>query len=317
MSGPDGIPPTSIPLGVDISNPFNPLFAGVILSCIGLGIILGQTWTYIFHNHDVWMLRALVLLVFLLEVAFTCSDVEAIQHYLVANFGNLALLSQVTTGTVVGQTVTSISIFCVHCFFMTRVWLIGKFRWSVLPIGGLATAALAAGLFIAARSAIHHDTFQNPVYKLPFGIETGCAAAADILVTFQLCYHFLNVRTEIKRTNKIIEQLFQHMLTRGVFVTMGQICLIRIPIRMPFYFILSKNYAITMFAILNSRDKFRKIAGDVITDSNFSYVLNTRTQTGRSGDTISFNQPESRNITENEDDRNGQQKIQTLITPDH
>ncbi|KAF5367993.1 hypothetical protein D9758_004408 [Tetrapyrgos nigripes] len=60
MSEPDGFPSTSIPLGVDISNSFNALFASIILSCIGLGIILAQAWTYIFNNQDVWMLRTLV-----------------------------------------------------------------------------------------------------------------------------------------------------------------------------------------------------------------------------------------------------------------
>ncbi|KAF5367981.1 hypothetical protein D9758_004422 [Tetrapyrgos nigripes] len=314
MSKPDGFlsTSTSIPLGVDISNPFNEIFAGVILSCICVGIIFAQTWTYIFNNQDVWMLRTLVL-----------------QDYLVANFGNLFLLNQLSIGTVIGQTVSSISIFCVHCFFMTRVWLVGRFRWILLPIGVLATAALVAGFVIAAHASVRKsfDLFQDSTFKLQFGIETCCAAVADVLVTFQLCYHFFQFRTGIQKTDKLIQKVIQAMVTRGVLVTMGQICLIATYYAgtnklywIPFYFNMSKIYAITMYnpltpllvAILNSRGRFRRIAGDV-TDGSFSFVMTSIIQTHQSENTFSFSQPESRNITENEDHRHGQQKVQVLL----
>ncbi|KAF5367979.1 hypothetical protein D9758_004420 [Tetrapyrgos nigripes] len=208
---------------------------------------------------------------------------------------------------------------------MTRIWLIGKFRWILLPIGLLATAALVAGFFLVAH-LLHHsfDVANDPIFKLQFGIETCCAAAADVLITFHLCYHFFQFRTGIKRTDKLIQKLIQALVTRGVGVTMGQICVIATCYAgagqlywMTFYFNLSKLYAITMFVILNSREKFRGMAGDVVTDSDFSYVMNSRLQTHRSENTISFNHPESRNIPENEDERNEQQKVQVLvITPE-
>ncbi|KAF5345744.1 hypothetical protein D9758_011872 [Tetrapyrgos nigripes] len=312
MSEHDGFPSTSIPLGIDISNSFNGLFAGIIISCICLGIILAQTWSYIFNNQDVWMLRILMLLVFLLELGFTCAEVQLLQNDLVANFGNLSSLTQITIGSIVGQAVTAISIFCVHCFFMTRVWLIGKFRWTLLPIGVLATASLVAGFLNVAHTSINKsvDVFQDPIFQLQFGIQAGCAAVADVLVTFHLCCHFFQFRTGINRTDKLIQQLIQSLVTRGVLVTMGQIC--HITIRTPFYYNMSHIYAITMFAILNSREKLRRIAGDVVIDSDFSYAMNSRLQTHQTENSISFNQPESKNISENEDHRNGQQKVQVL-----
>ncbi|KAF5311270.1 hypothetical protein D9758_018726 [Tetrapyrgos nigripes] len=208
---------------------------------------------------------------------------------------------------------------------MTRVWLIGKFRWILLPIGLLATAALVAGFFLVAH--LSHNSFdvvRDPILRLQFGIETCCAAVADVLVTFHLCYHFFQFRTGIRRTDKLIQKLIQALVTRGVLVTMGQICVIatfyagaRQLYWMTFYFNLSKLYAITMFAILNSREKFRGIAGDVVTDGDFSYAMNSRLQTRRSENTISFNHPESRTITKNEDRRNEQQKVKVLvITPE-
>ncbi|KAF5367988.1 hypothetical protein D9758_004407 [Tetrapyrgos nigripes] len=207
----------------------------------------------------------------------------------------------------VGQTVASISIFCVHCFFMTRVWLIGKFHWILLPIGGFATAALVAGFFGVADSLQHKsfDEFQHPLIKLLLGIEACCAALADVLVTFQLCYSFFQFRTGIRRTDKLIQRLIQFLVTRGVLITISQICYLAIYYAgierlywMPFHFIMGKIYVITMFAILNSREKLRRIAGDVVTDGDFSYAMNSRLQTGQSENTISFNQPEFRNITE-------------------
>ncbi|KAF5344792.1 hypothetical protein D9758_014425 [Tetrapyrgos nigripes] len=209
---------------------------------------------------------------------------------------------------------------------MTRVWLIGKFRWILLPIGLLATAALVAGFFLVVH--LPHNSFDvvhDPTLRLVFGVETCCAAVADVLVTFHLCYHFFQFRTGIKRTDKLVQKLIQALVTRGVFVTMGQICVIATFYAgvgqlywMTFYCNLSKLYAITMFAILNSREKLRRIAGDVVTDGDFSYAMNSRIQTRRAENTISFNHPESGTITENDDHRNEQQKVKVfVITPDH
>ncbi|KAF5372625.1 hypothetical protein D9758_005268 [Tetrapyrgos nigripes] len=88
-------------------------------------------------------------------------------------------------------------------------------------------AAHFAGLLESAYIAMHtsFDAFLNPTYRVQAGIENCCAALVDILVTFQLCYHFFKFRTGIKRTNKLVEQLIQALVTRGVLVTMGQICL--------------------------------------------------------------------------------------------
>jgi len=183
-------------------------------------------------------------------------------------------------------------VFCVEVFFASRVWLLKQFHWTVpLVIILSALGAAAAGLATVVTQ------FQNPALvfigtdtrpRVEIGFDSILSAFSDIVVTTALCWAFARSQTGIKRTDTLLQKLFQYTVTRGLFVSLDQTIFVIIYLIkpeklwwMPFHLSFSKVYVITMVAMLNSRDSLRNDldSGAVITDSDMRRVTDGTSRT--------------------------------------
>ncbi|KIK58929.1 hypothetical protein GYMLUDRAFT_262265 [Collybiopsis luxurians FD-317 M1] len=318
-------PLSAFPLGVDVSAEFDGIFYGNIISAVLFGITIVQAWLYVNNNRDKWWMRCFVAFLMyairivtsrttvdlngscsMLDLTSTFLGAQILHHYFVANFGNLLNMTLVSKPVVITDVVTVVVVFCVQSFFVSRVWLLGNFHWTIPAFSAaMAVAAMVSGLAGVAQmfTEISVTEFEMADLKLKVGLEAGFAAVADILATAALSWSFYQSRTGIQRTDTLLQKLLQYTVTRGLFVTVAQTTFLIMWLVQtdrlwwtPFYFNLTKIYVITMVAMLNSRESLRATAGTVVTSSDMRFAARSglsQSQTQQSGNAFTLDKPGS------------------------
>jgi len=171
--------------------------------------------------------------------------------------------------------------------------LVGTFHWIVpvliiIPAIGAVAAGIATVVGEFQDASLTNFLAVRP--KLEVGLDAGLASFSDLVATTALCWSFNSVQTGIKRTDTLLQKLFQYTVTRGLFVTINQtVFLILFLVKpeklwwMPFHLSLSKVYVITMVAMLNSRQSLRNnssASNGIITDSDIMPGHSTNNRSG-------------------------------------
>ncbi|KAE9385393.1 hypothetical protein BT96DRAFT_595959 [Gymnopus androsaceus JB14] len=279
------VPLTALPLGVDLSASVDGIFYGYALSTVLFGITIVQAWIYINTNHDKWPLRVLVATLVLADFTTTCLDTQILHHLFIANFGNLAVLTVLPLTFMIEVLITTIIVFCGDMFFISRVWLLKQFHWSVsvlmfvTSVGAAGAGTLVTVQDLGNRSLNSSLTLRAS--RLAVASHIGLALFTNIIATIALCWSFAKSHTGMKRTDTLLQKLFQYTVTRGILVTVTLILFMILYLAqpetlawLPFHLSLSKVYVITMVAMLNSRDTLRKdlVRGTAITSSEIPSI---------------------------------------------
>jgi len=283
---------SSLPSGADISGTLDGFFYGYAVSTVLFGITVVQTWMYINDNNDKWPFRLLVAAMVLGDFATTCLDTQSVHHYVISNFGDLDVITTITTPMAIEYLLTLIIVFCIQIFFAVRVWRIGSFHWTVYAsIVLTAVGSLAAGLSAAGQLVMDNSLLGLAAVNSQFevGWECGLSALSDLITTIALCWSFSHSQTGIKRTDTLLQRFFQYTVTRGVLVTLDQTLFLVFFLTkterlwwLPFHLCSSKIYVNTMVAMLNSRNSLRTKFDNkngVITDSDLPGYSSTQTAT--------------------------------------
>ncbi|KAH7908455.1 hypothetical protein BJ138DRAFT_1157611 [Hygrophoropsis aurantiaca] len=262
--------PPEAPLGTagtNIARGYDGQFVGILLATCFTGIIIVQGWIYMNNNQDSWMLRCLVFFLILADFTINALDLKVMHRNLVQNFGDLEALDQARLDIIFEYAFSVIVVFLVQLFFLTRVYLIKKERWW-LPI---SIGAFAVGGFVTGIMAVHLlDKHPRVAFitstqsKILVGINGAFSVAADVLITLCLTWSLSTAEDGVKRSDKILQKLLRYTVSRGLLVTVAQLLFLILYFAnpdalwwVPFHFILSKLYVITMFYRLNERASTR------------------------------------------------------------
>ncbi|KAJ7121252.1 hypothetical protein C8R43DRAFT_1136513 [Mycena crocata] len=275
-------PFSALPNGVNIASAVDPMFVGIMLCPLFLGIILAQSWTYYNSNNDGWMLRSFVGILVALDISSTALTSEMAHIYLIQNFGDLAGLTLLPRSSIVEVLLNVIICTMVELFFARRVYLISQ-RKIIMPaiitlfaIGGLVAGILLV-VDVSGTPTIAHLATDR--MKVETAVCNTFEAMSDLLSTIALSWAFYTSRGGIKSTNTLLERLLGFTVARGGLVTVAQfltlILYVTQPTKlnwMPVHFMLGKLSVITMVVILNSRDSLRRQNGktSLVSDSNFT-----------------------------------------------
>ncbi|KAH7908456.1 hypothetical protein BJ138DRAFT_1128448 [Hygrophoropsis aurantiaca] len=262
--------PPAAPLGTvgtNIAGEYDGQFVGIVLAACLSGITIVQGWIYVNDNRDSWMLRCLVLCLILADLTTSALDLKVMHRNLVENFGDLEALVQAHLDIISEYALTVVVVFLVQLFFLTRIYLLKQKRWWLPTVIG----AFAAGGFVTGIMAIHllnqHPRvafLTNTESKILFGVNGGFSVAADVLITLCLTWSLASAKRGIKRSDNILQKLLLYIVSRGLLVAITQLLFLILYLVkpgalwwVPFHFILSKLYVITMVAMLNGRTSFR------------------------------------------------------------
>ncbi|ESK98382.1 hypothetical protein Moror_132 [Moniliophthora roreri MCA 2997] len=299
-------PVTSLPNGIDLSAQEDPVYYGFVVSTLYedeplhrrlpnlsktvrlTGITIVQAWIYINTNTDRWALRMLVASLILLDMATLVLNVVFIHHDYIANFGNLSAISEIPPSAM-SLLPTALVDCCVqddssgdpsyyyHCLHNAAVLRESDIH-TVHRTVPFFVAVSSAGALISGLAGIA-NAFRHPVeqaidsveFKIEIGTSSALSLLCDLVATIALLWSFRAFRTGFRRTDTALQTLIEYTITRGVLVTVVQVCIIISYVIRPdrffwlaFHMAEGKIYVITMIAMLNSRTALRRAQVSVV-----------------------------------------------------
>ncbi|EKM54117.1 uncharacterized protein PHACADRAFT_257736 [Phanerochaete carnosa HHB-10118-sp] len=190
-------------------------------------------------------------------------------EYLVASFGNPNIHNTIIWSLGVTVAVTAVLTFCVHCFFVHRLYKLTKGKlWLAGPIAVFALFRMAS-----ACGEIELGTFPaffeqiRWVFTLGLCLSTG----TDVTIAISMCYFLWNSRTGASDLDAIIDSVILYTIENGILTSIATIASLCFWLASPhtlvymgLHFAISKLYASSLLASLNARKTLRQAHASVI-----------------------------------------------------
>jgi len=285
---------------IHLDNTLGAAFIGGILAAVLFGITNVQSLLYFqSSSRDSPLLRYTVGFLWTLDALHLALVSHVLYFFLVTNFTNLAVITQVTWSLSVHVIVTTVSDFVVRSFFARRVWILSRQNWLLASGAAIcAFVTFVTGIGFAAKSFTFSSTLQFADIAWVLYLSLGSGVVADVWVAASLCWYLNKSRTGFKATDSTINVLMAYIINTGLltsvcaagcFVTYA--AMPRNYVFIGFYFILSKLYFNSLLATLNARDKIRGGGSTKNPDSyQMPHLLNS--SNGRTGSSFATSFPE-------------------------
>lgn len=280
---------SSAPPSVDST--LGAVFIGFAVACGVYGILASQIFNYFWHYpSDHAFVKVIVIAIFLLETADQIFIGHLVYFYSISNYANTqTLLHAATTWSFILQlTVGAIVGAIVKTSFGARVWRFSEHNYYVTGLIMLLTFT-QLGLAIAFTV----KAFQLPSVFAVHTIQTlgtvslATGVCTDVVIALALCYYLNRLRTGYPTADSLVNSLCRYAintgaLTSAVSITAAVLFNVNSRNNLHFaatYFILSKLYAISYMATLNTR---RMVQGrgtdkqDATTNNTNLFHLGTR-----------------------------------------
>ncbi|KAF5364577.1 hypothetical protein D9758_005642 [Tetrapyrgos nigripes] len=294
--------------GATLDNTLGAVIVGFAAACCVYGILITQVFTY-FSNYpeDRLVYKILVIVILLLETADQAMIGHICYFYAVTNFASILALTQarVTWSFILQQTVGAVVGAIVKFMFGLRVWRFSNHNFLItgfilfLTLGGLGTALAFTfkafqlpGVFAVIQLQVISFAFLGSDMKLinccasflhnnkTLGTTSlGIGVLTDIVTAASLCYFLNRLRTGHRNSDTLVNSLVRYAINTGVLtstVSLTTLILYNVmPTNMVFiatYFVLSKLYAISFMATLNTRRVVRGKGTDRQGDTTASNV---------------------------------------------
>ncbi|KAI0709760.1 hypothetical protein C8Q76DRAFT_78668 [Earliella scabrosa] len=190
-SAPNATQPLVLPELPALDNTLGAVLIGTFVSLVLYGLALHQAYHYyVSYPYDKLWLKCQVALVLALE---TCCSVLS------------------THSCYCFTVVTS------QCFFVHRVWMIGKRYRPVVVVAVLLMLLELAVCFVAAVKGFQLKTwpeFSQWTYMI--SIHNAASTVSDLIITAVLIYTLRTSRTGIKRTDSMISTLILYAISTGL-----------------------------------------------------------------------------------------------------
>ncbi|KAF8990099.1 hypothetical protein BDQ17DRAFT_1414163 [Cyathus striatus] len=262
----------------DVPKTFGALLAGGIVSAILSGAAIVQTFAYFkFYQRDHVVLKMLVFAVWLMDICHIIFVTYSVWFYVIENFGKPEMIDYITWSLALTMGFTAILIFLVHIFFVYRIHKLSKGDYRVSVPLGIITCARLGFACLMTDKMITLKSFDMFIVKCAWVLTTGLALAAilDVLITACLCYYLKSKQNEYSSLNNILDSLMLYAFESGSLTcatTLATlVCWITMKHNLIFlglHFIISKCYANSLLASLNSRKILNHTSGSRLQPSS-------------------------------------------------
>ncbi|KZV75353.1 hypothetical protein PENSPDRAFT_87821 [Peniophora sp. CONT] len=284
----DVIPGLGIPLSQlpSVYETIGCLYIGWGASALVTGMLCLQTWTY-FNRYpqDPWGYKLLVASLMVMETVHEVFVGHVGWFYGIENFGNpLTLLDKpvwtLSTQVLLGAFVGTVVKIC----FALRVW---KFSKKGVLITGLIMGMAFAQLGLAAAYTVRSTSLRlveaAEIKTLATtGLALGCAT--DIVTALSLSYFLHKMRTGYAASDSLITRLIVYSVNTGAITSLCSLAVVITYnlmstnfVFMACYFVLSKLYANSCLATLNTRKFIRGRGTDNNHNTGPSFAMVNRT----------------------------------------
>ncbi|KAH9001476.1 hypothetical protein EDB92DRAFT_63708 [Lactarius akahatsu] len=272
-----------MPALIPVHNTLGALLIGTVLSSIIYGVTWLQVYSY-YNSHcsrDRWPLKSLVSFLMLVDSTNVVFVIYTTYHIGVTNFGDYPSLQFVPwslpaialSGFVLEATVQHFYAYRIYlCAFNGVLHLCGTYFCLVsrgspyLPaaISTISLTAFGIGIVFGTKALKHIHEPGNHFRDFCIAASS-CNVFCDALITFGMVYTLLSNRTQVRRTNNVLNHLAIYSINCGtltlVFAISCVILLAKYPnalLYTPPFFILNRLYFCAFMSVLNSRDHLRE-----------------------------------------------------------
>ncbi|KAI9450021.1 hypothetical protein BJY52DRAFT_1215664 [Lactarius psammicola] len=263
---------------VDIRKTYGCTFIGMVISIMLFGITILQTWIYYWQygNRDQKALKLFVAIIFILDTLHTVLCTYSVYWYLVLNFGNVEILGYNMWSMNFQIDVNALVDYMVRLYYARRVYLVsGSIVIPVIIVVFGTVCITLAFVFTVKAAALKYWSLYTSLIPVTC-IALGLGVVADILIALSMCWFLYHQRTGFARTDSMITTLMAYSINSGlltsVLATAVLISFATAPsllIWQLFFWPMSKFYANSLLAMLNSRDYIRKRSATDKTESAF------------------------------------------------
>ncbi|KAI0742009.1 hypothetical protein C8Q80DRAFT_170298 [Daedaleopsis nitida] len=252
---------------IDFNATFGALFIGFGASCLAFGVLSMQAYSY-FRRYplDVWWYKCLVAAIWLLELVDQAFIGHAVYFYVVSKWGQVSALLGPPVWSIILQVALGASVGAiVKVCYGLRVWRFSKHNIPVtmlIMVGALAQ--LGAAFYYTVRALDVKSLTQVGQLKTIGTIALGLGMATDVITAGALCWFLRNLKTGYSKDDSIINRLTIYAINTGVISSAFSLLTLVLYNIMPnnfvfmaFYFVLSKVYANSFYAALNTRRSVR------------------------------------------------------------
>ncbi|KAJ7085532.1 hypothetical protein C8R44DRAFT_893821 [Mycena epipterygia] len=249
-------------------NTLGAIVVGFAASCVVFGVLLTQVWTYFGrYNSDAQTYKFLVLFILILEAVDQAFIGHFVYFYTVTNVGNPAALltSNTTWSVILQQALGSVAGTIVKCCFATRVY---RFSEKNIWITGFIIFLCIGQLGVALAFTV--KAFELQTIPAVFNLKTlatislGLGAFTDVVTAAALIFFLRRLRTGYRAADSLVRRLVTDAINTGVVTTAVSLATLLLfnfltgnLIFAATYFLLSKLYAISFLATLNTRRAVR------------------------------------------------------------
>ncbi|KAF9465361.1 hypothetical protein BDZ94DRAFT_1214896 [Collybia nuda] len=276
---------------LSIDSTLGAVFVGFAVACFVYGILVTQIFSYFWrYPMDRPIFKVLVVLILLLETADQTFIGHLVYYYSITNYANPRALLQaaVTWSFILQLTVGAIVGAIVKGSFGLRVWRFSERNYYItgfimlLTFGqlGLAIAFTIKAFELPSVFAVHELQTLGTI-SLTTGVVT------DVVTALALCYFLNKLRTGYTKSDSLVNSLCRYAINTGALtsaVSLTTLILYNVNSSnnlyfVATYFILSKLYAISYMATLNTRRTVRGRGTDrqgATTNNTNMFHLGTR-----------------------------------------
>ncbi|KAF9451820.1 hypothetical protein P691DRAFT_806472 [Macrolepiota fuliginosa MF-IS2] len=273
-----------------IPSTLGAVFVGFAVSCVVYGILMTQVFYY-FRGYplDKPMYKISVMAILLLETADQAFIGHLVYYYSISNFGQWAVLlkASMTWSLILQLTVGAVVGLIVKTYFGLRVW---RFSGRNIYITGfilfLAFAQMGLAVAYATKAFMLPSIFAARQLQILGSVSLGTGVLTDVVTAATLCFFLNRLRTGHKTSDSLVNMLCSYAINTGILTSAVSITTLVLYDIMPdnlyfvaTYFTLSKLYAISFMATLNTRRQVRgrgtEQQGDTTNHTNM-FHLGTR-----------------------------------------
>ncbi|KAG2138649.1 uncharacterized protein EDB93DRAFT_721103 [Suillus bovinus] len=249
-------------------NTLGALLVGFAVSATAFGMLTIQLFTYYRRfPQDKVAYKTLAALIWLLSFVDQAFVGYAVYFYTITNYLNplplttekpqWTLILQMTLGAIVGGIVKSCFTLRVWRFSYRNWWLTGTLFLMVFAQLGTAT--------VFTVESFHLSSFSRMSTVKPLGtFSLAIGVATDMIIAAALCFYLQKMRSSHPTADSMVNTLIVYAVNTGLLTSTISLSTLILFNTMPtnfificMYFVLSKLYAISFLAALNTRKIIR------------------------------------------------------------
>jgi len=264
-----------------------PLLIGTTVAAVLYGIMFLQCFIYYMHcKNDRWILKLVILSVFLADTAGVVLSTMAAYNYLVQSFANELALIFANTGIIAYPAITALNAFLVRCVYAWRIQVIAGKTWIAYSIWLVSFFVFLAGIGVSV--GIWWVSELPLLYKIrtislvwSFG-----SLSIDSFITTVLFWYLPRLRTGFPAIDDVLTRILRVSVQTGFFtaITVTATTIMYLvdsgsTVYLGLLFVTSKLYGNSLLATFTMRDSWGMTDRKV---SRYPVLLPPRTSTMQS-----------------------------------